>query len=193
MTRLVHGVGINDLPKTKYGSGEGTRCPIHMRWRNMLQRCYGEHNRPTYEGCTVCKEWLTFSNFKSWMEKQDWEGKHLDKDLLLQSNKVYSPETCVFVDQLVNSFITEGKASKGIHLIGVHLHKQGKFRAMCNNPFTKRNEHVGLYEEEIIAHLAWKKRKHELSYQLAHSNYVTDERVRQALLCRYSEVDQIYV
>ena len=76
----------------------------------MLQRCYSESHlvrQPTYKGCSVCEEWLTFSNFKSWMEQQDWEGKQLDKDLLVYKNKIYSPETCVFVSSVINSFFVE--------------------------------------------------------------------------------------
>lgn len=51
-------------------------------------------------GCSVCEEWLTFSNFKRWMEQQDYEGKALDKDLLVSQNKTYSSETCVFVPRI---------------------------------------------------------------------------------------------
>ena len=47
-------------------------------------------------------EWHRFSSFKAWMEKQDWEGKHLDKDLLVPGNKEYGPSTCIFVSNEVN-------------------------------------------------------------------------------------------
>lgn len=94
---LVYGVGVDDLdyPKKKLlPNGKYSFCPYYQRWRGMIRRCYSKAQlgkNPNYEGCTVCDEWLTFSNFKSWMEKQDWEGKELDKDLLVRGNKVYSP------------------------------------------------------------------------------------------------------
>ena len=76
---------------------------------------------PTYKGCSVSEEWLRFSNFKRWMEKQDWDGKQLDKDILFEGNKVYSAETCVFVTSVVNSFTSDSGAKRGEWLIGVSL------------------------------------------------------------------------
>jgi hypothetical protein len=100
--RPVYGVGINDADYiTIYKSNGSTlTCPFYRRWKNMLSRCYDkkylERNK-TYKDCSVCKEWLTFSNFKAWMIKQDWRGNHLDKDITSQGNKVYSPNLCLFV------------------------------------------------------------------------------------------------
>jgi len=39
------------------------------------------------------------------MERQDWEGKHLDKDILIPGNKIYSPDRCIFVSSLINLLI----------------------------------------------------------------------------------------
>lgn len=131
--KLVYGVGINDA---KYMveqtlNKKRLRCPYYVRWNSMLKRCYSESShlqRPTYKDCTVCNEWLTFSNFKSWMEKQDWKGKHLDKDILIQENKVYSPETCIFVTQDINLLLADNKNSRGKYPIGVYLDKDnGRF------------------------------------------------------------------
>lgn len=116
--KLVHGVGVNDAnyPVVNYSStnkitGKPTQtiCIFYNTWKAMLERCYSEslkRRRPSYIGCTVCEEWLLFSNFKVWMETQDWKGNQLDKDLLIEHNKVYSPETCLFLSREVNSFLT---------------------------------------------------------------------------------------
>jgi hypothetical protein len=37
------------------------------------------------------------------METKDWEGKHLDKDILIPGNKHYSPDACLFVKRHINS------------------------------------------------------------------------------------------
>lgn len=126
--KLVRGVGINnaDYAVQRFetiGCVGGKRkrkkvwvCPYYRAWENMLSRCYSakyQERQPAYIGCTVSEEWLTFSNFKAWMEKQEWEGKQLSKDLLFEGNKVYSAENCVFVTRAVNNPTTDSKASRG--------------------------------------------------------------------------------
>ena len=190
MTRkLVFGVGINDsdCAVSKCVNGKQVVSQFYRKWANMLNRCYSDKyqkTRPTYAGCTVCDEWLVFSNFKSWMQKQDWQGKVLDKDIIVSGNKIYSPETCAFVESSVNNFITDSSAARGGCMIGVffcNTHK--KFVSKCNNPFLRKLEQIGYFSDELSAHLAWKKRKHELACQLA--NMQSDNRVADALRVRY--------
>lgn len=198
--KLVRGVGVNDadyavqkLETIGYVNGKRKqklvwKCPHYQAWVSMLDRCYSvkyQERRPNYKGCTMSDEWLTFSNFKSWMEKQDFERKQLDKDLLIEGNKVYSSETCVFVSGAVNNFTTDSGATRGEWLVGVDWHKAAKkFRAKCSNPFSGEQEHLGLYTSEKEAHNAWLKRKLELAHELAAIQ--TDERVAKALIDRYS-------
>ena len=186
---LTHGVGINDadyVANTKV-DGVWVTCKFYQTWKGMLERCYSpvEQARfPTYVGCSVAVEWHRFMSFKNWMQKQDWHGKQLDKDILFVGNKIYSPDTCSFVDKITNGFTIDQASSRGEFPIGVNLHNyNGKFRARCGNPLTKKIEHLGLFNCPHQAHLAWKKRKHELACQLA--DLQTDDRVAQALRTRY--------
>jgi hypothetical protein len=192
--KLVQGVGLNDANYnvTLYENVDGKRkmvwvCPYYARWCHMLKRCYSEkyhEKQPTYIGCSVCEEWLTFSNFKCWMESQSWENKQLDKDLLVVGNKEYGPDTCVFVTSIVNTFLNDSGNARGEFPLGVSSYK-GKFQARCRNPFTGKREYLGLFNDPNQAHLVWKKRKHELACQLADSEYVTDARIAQALCTRF--------
>jgi hypothetical protein len=127
---------------------------------------------------------LTFSNFKSWMETQDWEGKELDKDLLMEGNKVYSPDTCCFVSVKVNSFLNKKFASRGQLPLGVSKVRKNKYAAQCSNPFkTNSSQYLGYYDSAEEAHLVWKRKKHEYACILAELE--KDERVKAALLTRY--------
>ena len=167
MKRLLHGVGINDadyktcvtlrtdgIKKTLW------KCPYYERWSNMLQRCYFKKYQeavPTYKGCVVCDEWLTFSNFKKWMEQQDWEGKHLDKDFLGNGSKIYNPSTCVFVPPEVNGFLVVGKKTGRSLPLGVKITKHNK-----KNPYLVRSGkrdtmHIGYFSDPQDAHQAWLK------------------------------------
>ena len=197
--RLVYGVGINDadyvVVKWETIEVKGVRkrkrvweCPYYRAWANMLERCYStkfQERNPTYKGCSVSEEWLTFSNFRRWMESQDWEGMQLDKDILFAGNNVYSAKTCVFITSIVNTFTVDCRASRGEWSIGVYWNKQaGKFLSQCSNPLTNKREHLGIFTCEDEAHQAWLKRKLELAHLLAAEQ--TDERVAKALISRYT-------
>lgn len=201
LKKLVCDVAVNDADYAvvKYETTEvnGVRkrkqvwvCPYYSTWTSMLKRCYSakvQEKYPTYIGCSVSDEWLVFSKFKAWMEKQDFEGNHLDKDLLVEGNKVYGPDTCVFIAPLINTFIIDSGAARGEWMIGASWHKKkNKFQSMCKNPFTKKQEHLGLFTTEQAAHNAWRKRKLELAHELAAIQ--TDLRVAKALINRYSKL-----
>lgn len=198
--KLVCGVGVNDADyivqiKETIGRVNGKQkqkllwlCPFYRTWRSMLERCYSQKSltlHPTYFGCTVVEEWKTFSKFKAWMEKQDWEGNELDKDLLTHGNKEYGPDNCIFVSKSVNLFLRESTASLGEFPIGVHfLNSNKKFMAKCSNTLTKKQDYLGCYDCPKEAHQAWLKRKRELAHQLAALQ--TDPRVAKALIDRYN-------
>lgn len=196
--KKVYGVGINDADYTikvnetlGYVDGKQIQrvvwtCPFYKRWVDMLKRCYNSYDltkNPTYMGCSVCYDWLTFSNFRKWMSSQDWEGKQLDKDILVRGNKVYSPETCVFLPSEVNSFIVETRQSVENWPTGVDFKQSvGKFRARCKEVAGK-SKHLGYYDTPEEAHEAWKKEKIIQAKLLASKQ--TDERVAKALIDRY--------
>lgn len=187
---LVCGVGVNDVERPAYNTVDGKRviCSFYLTWSSMLARCYSKRcaiRNPTYIGCKVCDEWLLFSNFKAWMESQDWKGKELDKDILIKGNKVYSPASCAFVDKATNMFMTDSKAIRGDYPIGVCYDKRkGKLISRCCNPFTKKQEHLGEFSCEKLAHEAWRSYKNKMAWQLA--DIQTDKRISEALRSRYS-------
>ena len=200
MSKLVWGVGVNDLGYrtriNEYVTKDGGRrvqkpvfiCKYYIAWRDMLGRCYSKkylESRPSYIGTSVCSEWLSATAFKKWMEKQNWNGKCLDKDIIVPKSKLYSPDTCAFVLEATNSFVIARDASRGRYPIGVDLRKRtGKYRAQCNNPFTGKLEHLGYFSTPEEAHEAWRKRKDDLAQRVAAKE--SDPRVVEALQKRYS-------
>jgi hypothetical protein len=182
--RLVCGVGINDADYvTSYiVNGKQKRCPFYITWKSMLTRCYNQKSlikNPTYIGCSVCDEWLKFSTFKAWMETQNWQGLCLDKDILDQHNKIYSPETCLFVTKAINVLFTKSDNVRGSYKIGVSFSKsRNKFKAACNTYNNKKE--LGYYLTEDEAHNVYK------IFKLAHIRNLaleqTDERLKSAML-----------
>lgn len=158
--RLVCGVGVNDAAyKVTFimEGGKQTMCPYYKRWKNMIKRCYNLSSlkaRPRYKGCSVCTEWLLFSNFRSWMEKQDWMEKQLDKDILVPDNKVYSPDTCIFVSTQLNNLLGDHAKGRGKYPQGVAWHApRGKYKSHCS--VDGRNKHIGYFTNIIDAEIAY--------------------------------------
>lgn len=105
--KSVLGVGF-------YGVGEygervnGKKSASYVTWFSMMSRCYGnehEYLQCSYKGCQVCEEWHNYQNFAKWYEDNFYdyeESLELDKDIIKYGNKLYSPETCLFVPKSVN-------------------------------------------------------------------------------------------
>lgn len=207
---LVYGKGVNDSP-TPIGATAKDKttgklkltysCKFYSCWVSMLERCYSEKfhkNHPTYKDCYVCDEWLIFSNFKSWMETQDYEGKALDKDLLVYQNKVYSPETCVFIPKELNSFLVKNDVNRGDLPIGVTLASlihgkytpTDKFVAYCGHTTTKNSKRtsvrLGNFYTAVDAHRAWQAEKMRLV--LIHKNLNTNPLIIMGLQRVYDKI-----
>lgn len=164
--RLVYGVGTNDVVGV-----ETKGCPYYSKWTNLLSRVYGARGGNRYEsyrGTSVCEEWLTYSNFKRWMQGQDWVGKHLDKDLMLRGNKVYSSESCIFLPSKVNTFMCGSAASRGDYPIGVSYHrKDKKYYARCRSVETGENITLGRFDSAEMASTAYQRYKYSQAKLLA--------------------------
>ncbi len=185
--KKVHGVGINDAPYkvTLKVDGKFDWCPYYRCWMDMLKRCYSKaakESLPTYDGCSVCDEWLTFSNFKVWMITQDWKGKELDKDILFVGNKIYSPETCCFVDHGINTLLIQNKVKSKLPA-GVYFNKAAqKFCAEIKIDLKKH--HLGTFESAADASAAYRKRKRSVVIKKA--SMQQDQRIADGLL-RHAE------
>lgn len=162
--KLVYGVGVNDADYTVKPRDEDGRvvwCPCYRAWIDMLKRAYDPKyatKRPTYIGVTVCEEWHSFMAFRAWMMTQDWEGKQLDKDIIVPGNKVYSPATCAFVSREINQLLTDRAAARGEWPIGVDWQKaKNRFRAGISENGKTRN--LGYFTTPEAAHRAWRKEK----------------------------------
>lgn len=171
---MVYGVGINDAPykvKPKI-NGVQYSCKSYQAWKDMMRRCYCEHNlkiHPTYIGCSVCKEWLTFTNFKKWYDKNYTSGYTLDKDLKVVGNKIYSPSTCLFIDQAVNKLFCGCDSRRGKFPIGVSLTKEkDRYRARISTNTGEVN--LGQFSTVEEAFNAYKAAKN-IQIKIAMSKY----------------------
>lgn len=151
--------GVGYLGEGEYKTTEkGKLTRNYNTWNSMLMRCYDDkyHKKhPTYIDCKVSEDWHNFQNFAKWYEDNYYEVEgermHLDKDILVKGNKIYSPETCIFVPHTINSLFTKCDKSRGDSLIGT-TPVNGKYVIRCNmiNPETGKSkcEYLGYYETQ---------------------------------------------
>ncbi len=186
--KSVYGVGLNDADYqvAPHINGKRCRCPFYERWRNMLKRCYCvkfQDRFPSYKGCTATSDWLVFSNFKLWMVKQNWEGKHLDKDILVQGNKIYSPELCLFVTREINNLFTEKKSNVGAYPTGIFFCKKyKKFSAQLS--VNGKRKRIGYFLSSTQAFKEYKSAKYAHIKQIASHQ---EEPLKSALLAHVIE------
>lgn len=161
---------INDLPRgstTHLVNGKRTQKPFYYAWRNMLARCSSKFKvgNETYKCCNVCDEWLKLSAFKKWFDRNHVEGWNLDKDLLIEGNKLYSPETCRFIPHSLNTLFVARDKLRGKHPKGVYYDNDlRKFRALLT--VERKTTHVGCYETAEDAEIAYLKAKKNYALSL---------------------------
>ena len=184
--RTRYGLGIIDYPLAVKG------LKSFIAWNNMLRRCYNEKTRqtfPTYKDCRVCDEWLRFSNFKKWFDDNYIEGYHLDKDILVKGNKVYSPETCCFVPSEINKLLTKADKIRGNTPLGVGMCQNGLFFARIS--INKKLYILGTFTSKEDAFKVYKKAKEKHLQEVAIKYYakgLIKENVYIALLNHKIEI-----
>lgn len=170
-------VQVNNITDFKDSSGQWIRVyspspyTVHTTrascvWHNINTRCkvgsskQAKHN--SYIGCT--NGFKDFQELAEWCQSQygyrnkESNGKfwQLDKDLKIQGNKVYSPDTCIFVPNRVNSLLISCDSSRGSTPLGVSLFRRtGQFQVRCSGV----PKHLGYFNCEFEAHRTWQKSK----------------------------------
>lgn len=135
----------------KYGliyGGRQSNPVAYKCWYNMIMRCSSRDK--SYLNCEVCEEWLNFSKFNKWFQSQyRQDGWHLDKDIRMRGNKIYSPDTCCFIPSELNTFFEKHIKAKGY---GMNRNKS-KFVAYIRNQGAKI--HIGTFNTEMEARMAY--------------------------------------
>lgn len=114
--KKVCGVACVGNVKTK-----GKYKTLYNVWHDMIYRCYSEKNKrhKAYQNVTVAEPWLIFENF--YKDAPNIEGFDLERikngELVLakdikqrnKTNKVYSTQTCLWVEKKENNSIQDGQ------------------------------------------------------------------------------------
>ena len=190
----VYGVGIVG---TKYPISEGgVHTKEYVLWKSVLQRCYSDNSKkkqPTYEGCEVSDNFKSYEYFYEWCHKQvgfSNQSWHLDKDLLIKGNKVYSENTCVFIPQEINKVLTKSDKTRGKHPIGVSWHKRDKAFISRVHKNKGVSEWLGYFNTELEAFNAYKTAKEAFVKEQANEwKDQIDPRAYEALMSYEVNID----
>lgn len=152
----VYNIGYVGVGKYKISENR-KHTKAYKTWNHILGRCYNKTNKDYkwYGGKNVkiCDEWLCFQNFAKWFYENYPNIENikfnLDKDLLQKNveNKIYSPETCVFLPQGVNGFLANVQQTNTSGAIGVRLCSKTTYISTINDFNLKKVKTIGCYKD----------------------------------------------
>jgi hypothetical protein len=160
---------------------------IYQIWRHIFRRCYGNELKfSSWKDCSIIEEWHNFQNFAEWYKNNYIDGFSLDKDILIQNNRIYGPNTCCFVPDQINQLFRKNdnlKYPQGIkfdsrrntyNVYFTYFGKNKHFGTFLN--MESAYNHFKIVKKEYIIEIAelWKKEIKEDVY-LAMINYKFEE------------------
>lgn len=194
----VQGVGYLGYGRFVYGNRRlkdgqmAIPSHLHRHWRHLIERTHGDVPS-RYEDATFDKSWYNLQNFLEWAVKQignsnrESGGRYwcIDKDILVDGNKLYSKETCIFVPNEVNVFFSKKEIGNTGYL-GVNYIKPATkgakkgYIARCH--FSGERKYLGYYDTPKLAYQSYREAKMEAAKELADKlEGKVDDRVITAL------------
>ena len=190
------------------GTDGSTIKEIYTKWSSMLRRCYSEwfntngKNSQVYSNTIVCKEWHNYSNFEKWY-LENYPNKiegvvfNLDKDLLQDGvkNKVYSPDTCVFLPAKVNTFLCNNQNTNKTGRVGVNkVNNCNRYRAQIKDFEYNKKIHLGLYktiEEASNSYIEARKIQIEKVIKYLLDLGITDDKIHKSIKNSYPKYGDV--
>ena len=157
----LYGVAYMGVGKHK-AKIKGKHVQQYSIWTGAVCRCYCPvrlAKRPSYNGCTLSKEFLCYQNFAEWYTTHESYGLgyELDKDLLVKGNKVYSAETCTMLPREINLAIRTDRKKSSDLPVGVLENKIGGYTAGVR--IKTKDCHLGTFNTIEEASAAYVKAK----------------------------------
>ena len=183
-TPYLFGVGYMGEGPHKSTDYLGKPVRKYTAWGNMIERCYSKAMKrrcPSYETATACLDWENFQNFAEWFIQQSGHedrGWQLDKDLLGDGSKIYSPETCTLLPARLNILIKNTSRTNQSFILpeysetylptGVSYNPKSKSYMISVSTLENPSKHKGIYfKTPFDAFRAYKEYKESLIKELA--------------------------
>ena len=136
----------------------------YKHWKKMRSRCYNIkelNKKKCYQNTLICDEWQDYEKYKVWYDEHYIDGWQIDKDLLSDSEKIYSPQTCCFLPIELNAFLSSftKNSTSNTPCIGVFI-RYGRYHARYRTP--EKYYNLGTFEtleEAKYAYNSFKKQR----------------------------------
>lgn len=170
-----------------------------LLWSDINKRCnnYSGKN-PRYTD--VNNQFLDFQDFAEWANsefgyrEEEKSGRlwAIDKDIMLQGNKNYCAELCMFVPMQVNGLFVSNAKGRGNLPIGVSMDRNS-IKASCRDYIGGKSFsiHLGMYKDFDSAHKAWQLKKVQVIRNTA-KEFSYHKKLYYALLQRAQDVEDDY-
>lgn len=151
---------------------EINRSKEYTLWKGIIERCYNtkrkDYQKYGNKGVTVCDRWKCFAYFLEdikYIEGYDKEKFYknkldLDKDIkqigIPINQKVYSLETCVFVDKHINRSITTRTPTKNVSIESI----KGDYVLKTNCPVEELAKQINVKTQYITRILRGEAKTH---------------------------------
>jgi len=183
--KTLYNIGYLGVGKyNTFGKNKSRKTTAYIFWFNLMERCYSEKRRDkhmTYTDAYLSDEWHNFQNIAAWVDENYYEVKgermHLDKDILVKGNRVYSPDTCLIVPQRINMMFMTKEKNRDPDLPNAIYRCVNGFQASYNG------KSLGVFktvEDAVTAHDS-KKRIH-IKQVVEEYGDILPPKVREALL-----------
>ncbi len=164
LCKSVFGIGFIGDGEFKV-SVKRKQTKAYKSWFRMLERCYSKkkHKKyPTYKGCTVHPDWHNFQTFAKWYHDNypsDGNKYDLDKDILIEGNKVYSASACSFVTHKENAIKARAKSYtfKSPKGVDITIYNMAEF---CRDNDLCRKMMSAVFNGRAKSHKGWTKSNH---------------------------------
>lgn len=157
------GMWVKSFEYKESGVKKIFRTRAYILWMAILSRTSKTNARNSVRGNSAINGFTDFQQFAEWCQgadgylNKDNSGNywHLDKDMYSIGNRVYSPETCIFIPASLNdSFPASPGERKSDNFQGVTLvGKSGKYQAATS--YKNTHVHLGTFTTKRLAHKAW--------------------------------------
>jgi len=162
MSKIVMGIGINDEFRVSKNSKPSK---AYQAWAQMIVKTTNPEASGYVADGVICKDWLTFSKFKEWFDKNHVDGWVMDRGILNPNDNIFSPDHCVFVPRHLSRFARKINSNNMFGLTGVsRITREGAPDVYVSSiRIAGKNVHLGSFSNAIDAHKAYCARRSEVA------------------------------